>query len=255
MTISIQPLPATRGFSTLAFSAAFARNVLSGRGLFDASGHALTFTPGSGTTIKGNTLLAFIAHNAADLISEAPAGWQLIITLGSGDDTLDVYAHMVGDNEPTSIVFSLASNASEWQGELVVLTGTSPSILVETVATAAFSTTTSLTTAGVISQQAINLILAVWTCSGSPVLSPPTGFTLVDKFATSIVSSRSMLVAYQLAGATGALTFLDATAGTNTTGRSFTFALRGRIPIAPSALVDHVPGNIGLIGKDTRPAR
>ena len=228
--------------------------IANARATFSSSSKTLTFATPTAAA-KGDVLLALIAHNAADTVSSAPSGWTLIDTLGSGSDTLDAYVHMVGDAEPTSAVYALATVANEWQGELVALRGTSPGVIKEASATASYSATTSLTTAGVTSQQAINLIMSAWACSGAPVLTLPAGFTAIDSFATAVVASRSMLLGYKLAGATGALTFPAATAGTNTTGRSFTFVLRDRIPVTPDALVDLVPGNIGLIGKDTRPAR
>jgi hypothetical protein len=214
---------------------------------------SLTFqAPAAG---KGDVLLALLSHSAVDTVSAAPSGWALVGTLGSGADVLDLYAHMVDGGELASIVFTLASNIDEWQGELVTLTGTSPGVLVEASASATFSATTALTTAGATAQQAIDLILVAWTCSGTPTLTLPAGFTAIDSFSTAVVTSRAMLVGYKLAGATGALTFSSATASVNTTGRSFTLVLRDRSPIAPAALVDLVPGNIGLIGKDTRPTR
>jgi len=204
---------------------------------------------------KGDVFLALISHNSVDSVSAAPSGWTLIATLGSGADVLNAYGHMVDGTEPALISFALSGTTFEWQGELVTLTGTSPGVLVESSATATFSSTTSLATAGATSLQAVSLILAVWTCLGTPTLTLPAGFTLVDNFSTAIVTSRSMLVGYKLAGATGALTFSAATASASTTGRSFTFVLRDGAPRLPAALVDLVPGNIGLIGKDTRPAR
>lgn len=228
--------------------------IASARATFSSGAKTLTASPPA-AAVKGDVLLALLAHNAADTVSSAPSGWTLIDTLGSGADTLHVYAHMVDDAEPTSVVFSLSTVANEWQGELVALRGTSPGIVREASATASFSATTALTTAGVTSQQATSLILVSWTCSGSPVLTLPAGFAAIDSFATAVVGSRSMLIGYKLAGATGALTFSKATAGSNTTGRSFSTVVRDRIPVTPDALVDLVPGNIGLIGKDTRPAR
>lgn len=213
----------------------------------------LTFT--TPQVFLGDVWLALLSHNALDLVSSAPAGWALVSTLGSGADVVDVYAHMVDDGEPTSIVFQLASNSSEWQGELVTLTGTAPGVVIESGGTASFSATTSLTTAGATVQQAVDLILAVWTCTGAPTLTLPAGFTAIDNFNTGVVTSRSMLVGYKLAGATGALSFSAATAGTSTTGRSFTYVLRAGAPVTPAALSDVVPGNLGLFARDTRPPR
>jgi hypothetical protein len=198
---------------------------------------------------------ALVARNAADARGAIPAGWTFSATMGSGADTLDLYLRMVDVNEPTSIAFLLSTVANEWQGELIAFRGTSPGVLQETAANATFSATTALSVGGVTSQQAINLVVVVWTCSGAPVLTLPAGFIVIDSISTAVVSARSMLLGYKIAGATGALTFSAATAGTNTTGRSNTFVMRDRAPAAPRALVDLVPGNIGLIGKETRPAR
>lgn len=255
MAIAFRSFSSARAaFSALAFSrAAFSALVSSSRGVFSSSAKTVTFA--APAAARGDVLVALVAHNAADAAGATPAGWTLLGIQGSGADVLSVYVRMVDGTESTSIAFTCQTVANEWMGELVAFRGTSPGVIQEDAASASFSASTSLTSAGVTSQQAINLILAVWTCSGSPVLTPPTGFTLIDSLATSIVSPRSILVAYKLASATGALTFLAATAGANTTGRSFVYALRDRIPIAPAPLVDLVPGNIGLIGKDTRPAR
>jgi hypothetical protein len=228
--------------------------IASSRGVFSAGAKTLTLTVPA-LARKGDTLVAFVAHNAADARGTAPAGWALMATLAAGADTLDVYARMISDAEPASVGFSFVTAANECMGELVALRGTAPGIVVEASATTTFTAASSLATAGVPSQQAINLILVVWTCSGSPGLTLPAGFTAVDNFSTAVVSSRSMLVGYKLAGATGALTFASSNAGASTTGRSFTFAVRDRIPVQPAPLLDVVPGNIGLIGKDTRPAR
>lgn len=208
-------------------------------------------------SLVGDVWLAVLAHNAADTVSAAPAGWTLLVSLGSVADALEVYAHMVDDSEPASIDFTLASTTAEWQGELITLTGTSPGVMLESAASASFSAATALTTAGATVQQAIDIILVVWTCSGTPTLTLPAGFAAVDSFFTGVVTTRSMLVGYKFAGATGPLTFAAATASSGTTGRSFTLVLRDQVPVTPvaTALVDVVPGNIGLIAKDTRPPR
>ncbi|MEO7731242.1 MAG: hypothetical protein ABIY55_09740, partial [Kofleriaceae bacterium] len=186
--------------------------------------------------------------------------WTHVDALGAGADVLDVYARMVDDNEPSSAAFSFATFANECQGELVAIRGTAPGVFREAAASFASAATTTLVTAAPISQQAINVILSVWTCAGARALALPAGFTAVDSFSTAIVAPRSMLIGYRLAGATGVITLGNVTVGNGTasdatTGRSFSIAIRDRIPVQPAALVDIVPGNIGLIGKDTRRAR
>jgi hypothetical protein len=215
---------------------------------------SLTF-PTPTNSLPGDTWLALLSHDAADTVAAAPAGWTLVGSLGAGADALDVYAHMVGDGEPASIVFALASTGNEWLGELVTLTGTAPGVLVESSASAAFVAATALTTAAATVQQATDLILSAWTCAGSPTLMLPAGFAAVDSFSSGVVTSRSLLVGYQRAGATGVIAFAAATASASTSGRSFVLALRDRAPPRPAALVDPVPGHIGLLAKDTRPPR
>lgn len=222
------------------------------RGVFASGPKTLTFAPAA--TVD-DVLLALVAHNAADLVSAAPAGWALIASLGSGADALAVYSHVAGAADPAAVVFGLATVASEWQGELVAIRGPSPGTLLEASGSATFTAATALSTAVVTSQQAVNELLAVWTCSGAPVLTLPVGFTAIDSFASSVVSSRSMLVGHRRAGATGSISPPNASANASTTGRSFTLALRDRVPPRPAALEDLVPGNIGLIARDTRPAR
>lgn len=222
------------------------------RGAFTSAPKTLTFT--TPVVLKGDVMLIVVARNSADARGATPTGWTFGATLGSGADTLDYYARMVDDNEPTSIVFSLPTVANEWHGELVALRGTSSGIVVEASASATFSGA-ALATAGVTSQQAISLILVVFVVAGIHSLTLPAGFTSIDNFNTAVVSSRTAMIGYKIAGATGALTFPNGASEDIATGRSFTFVLRDRVPTTPAALVDLVPGNIGLIGKDTRPAR
>ncbi len=226
--------------------------VASSRGVFSSSSKTLTFTTPS-IASKGDVLVAVITQNAADTIN-IPAGWTLVVTAGTPDKFL-LLARMIDSGDPASFAFPLVSVANEWQAELVVFRGSSPGAIRYAGNISTFTATTALPTPVATVQQAIDLLISVWTCSGAPVLTLPSGFTAIDSFNTSIVSSRSMMLGYKIGGATGTLTFGNATAGTNTTGASITEALRDRLPIKPAALVDIVPGNIGLIGNDTRPAR
>ncbi|MBC7978057.1 MAG: hypothetical protein H7138_24000 [Myxococcales bacterium] len=229
--------------------------VASARGALDVPGSAVVIATPAAARI-GDLLVALVSHNAADVRGATPAGWTLGATLGSGADVLDVYARVLDAAEPTSTAFRYRTAASELQGELVVLRGAAPATFLEASATTTFAATSALPAAGVTSQQAINLLLAVWTCSGAlTTLSSPVGFASIDTFTTSAVSPRSMLIGLRRAGATGALLLPAASASIPTTGRAFTIAIRDRIPVTPGVLVDLVPGNLGLIGRDTRPAR
>jgi hypothetical protein len=227
------------------------------RPAFSAAARTLTLIVPTAAQ-NGDVLVVLVARNAADTRAAPPTGWTLAVGLGADADVIDAYVRMVDGSEPRSVVLSLPTVTSEWQGEILALRGTSPGILIESASSVGFAATPQLTTAGVTSQQVLSLIVVAWTCAGALGLTPPAGFTAIDSFSTAILSPltpRSMLLGYRRAGATGALTFAPATAGASATGRSFSLVLRDRPPIQPAALVDLVPGNLGLIGKDTRPAR
>jgi len=228
--------------------------VASSRGTFNAVGKSVTLALPALVT-RGDVLVALLAHNAADAPGATPVGWTRADGLGEGADVLDIYVRMVDDNEPGAVAFSFATITSECQGALVAFRGSSPGAIREASASTAFAATATPPTASVTTQQAINLVLSIWTCSGAPALALPAGFTALDGFTTAIVAPRSMLIGIRIAGVTGPAVFPPAVAGTATTGRSFSIAVRARPPVLPAALVDIVPGNIGLIAKDTRRAR
>lgn len=226
--------------------------VASVRGTFSSAARTLTFATPT-LAVEGDTLVAVVAFGGADTIT-TPAGWA-VLTTGGAADKFSLFGRTLDDGDPSLIVFPLVAVANEWQAELVVFRGSSPLVIRYAGNVSSFSATTALVTPGVVAQQAIDLVLSAWSCLGNPVLTLPAGFAPIDNFSTGVVSPRSLLVGYRVAGATGALTFPNAAASTSTTGTSFTHALRERAPIQPGALVDIVPGNIGLLGKDTRPTR
>jgi hypothetical protein len=222
------------------------------RGVFNVGARTLVLARPVAAA-RGDVLLAIFAFNSADSMT-IPSGWTQLVAAGAPDRFL-LLARMLDFGDPESIVFPLLTVASEWQGELVALRGGSPSTLRYAGNLTTFTSTTALATPAVTTQQAIDLVVSVWSCSGAPLLTPPAGFTTIDNFSTAIVLSRSTMVAFKLAGATGGITFPNANASTSTTGAAITQALRDRAPIQAPGLLDLVPGNIGLIGKDTRPAR
>ncbi len=199
---------------------------------------------------KGQVLLAVVVRNG---VLVAPDGWAQIVTaLGTGTVRLDAYARLVDDGEAGSVVFTSAT-AQELQGALMVLRGSAPAVIVESSAHATVTADVTPDSPTISSLQAINIVLGVWSSSGVLELTPPDGFTLIDAFSTSIVSPRSAMFAYRIVGETGATIALPA-AGSDgaATGRSFALVLRDGPPITPPVLFDAVPGNIGLLGKDSR---
>ncbi|MGN6103742.1 MAG: hypothetical protein ACTHU0_01435 [Kofleriaceae bacterium] len=194
---------------------------------------------------KGDLLLALVVRNQ---LVTAPAGWVPVETgLGAGGLFLDTWARLVDDNEPSSARFSSVV-LQELQGELVVLRGSAPGVVRESAAHGAFTADTTPDTPAVSSEQAINLVLGVWSASGNVALTAPAGWTTIDAFSTGHSSARSVLFAYRALHATGAAIALQpAGAAAASTGRAFALVLRDRAPVVPVELFDPVPGNIGLL--------
>ncbi|MDQ3295065.1 MAG: hypothetical protein M3619_00585 [Myxococcota bacterium] len=202
--------------------------------------------------MKGDLIALLVTRNGAVV---APSGWTPIETAyGVAPNFLDVYARVIDDNEPTSIVVTSASS-QELQGQLFALRGGVPNLLKEASAHAAFVADATPDAPASSSKQAINLGLVVWCGEAALALTAPAGFTAVDSYTSAVVSARSFLAAYKVVGATGAFAPASATSAGALTGRAFTLVLRDRAPLVPSVLVDSVPGNIGFIGKDVRIGR
>jgi hypothetical protein len=196
---------------------------------------------GSAGAQIGDTLLVVIARVGA---VTPPAGWVTLAQVGSGM-VLDVFARAAAPEEPDLAVF--AGGAEELQGQLIVLRGGGLQALVESSGHASFAIDTNPPSPAGTSQQAINLVLSVWSASGNVPFLTPTGYTLIDLFSTSEVTTRTLLIAYRLAGATGTVPAIGAdTGGGFATGDAWTLVLRDRAPFRPRAFADLTAGNIGL---------
>lgn len=212
----------------------------------------VTFDVASLRPAKGDVLLVVLVREFAIV---PPAGWTQIETgLGASFLYLDAFARMVDDEEPASALFT--GSDEEIQGALIVLRGGSPALLRESSSHVAFAADATPNTPAIDSAQAIDLALGVWSSIGSVTLTAPDGYSTIDAFSTSVISARSILIAYKVIGATGsAIAQPPASSSGAATGRSFVLVLRDALPATPASLLDLVPGNIGLLGKDIRPAR
>jgi len=226
--------------------------VASSRATFSASALTLTMAPPA-SAARGDALVALVVRGNSDPAASTPAGWSLVAGNVGGVIRIDMYTRAMDDGSP--VVFRFSTKANEWQGAILAVRSSAPGIVVEGSASFAFTGQTSLSLPSVSCQQLTNLVLGVWSGSGAPTLTPPSGFTLLDKFSTAMSTNRSLMLGYQVAGATGTLTLPAASSSASTSGVSFAVVLRDRVPPTPVELFDLVPGNIGLLGRDTRPAR
>lgn len=223
------------------------------RPAFNAGTKTLTFDVVGCNALKGQLLIAIAAYDPADSFA-APAGWTSLVAY-AGTAKIAVLARMVDDNEPDALVLALTLATHDWLGSLALYTPGSPVVALEASAGDDFAASATPPAPDVACQQAINLRLGVWSCSGAPVLAAPAGWTQIDSYSTAIAAARSVLVAQVIASATGALGVIDCTSGAAATGSAISVVLRDRFPIKPATLDEPLPGNIGLFGKDTRPPR
>ncbi|MBA2718940.1 MAG: hypothetical protein H0U52_06835 [Chloroflexi bacterium] len=143
----------------------------------------------------------------------------------------------------------------EWQGQLFVLRGPIVNTWLEAGGGSTFTASLVPGTASLNSQMPTNLFLGIWAAAGAPVLTPPAGLTAIDNYNTAIIASRTVMFAYKVANATGLIAPATATSSIAATGREFSLMIRDRAPITPRAFVTETPGNIGLLGRDSRPSR
>lgn len=222
-----------------------------------------TFSPGLATLTftvptqakKGDLLLALIVSDATEATFTTPVGWAVLDDVGASEAKLATLARLVDDAEPSSVVVALTGATKERQGQLLVLRGGSPNVVLEAAASSTFSASSSPPAPTAAAAQAINLAIAVWSSSGSPALTvpldgngfPEDGYSTIDNYATALATARSVLFAYRQVGATGDHTPPEADASVAATGRAWTKILRDRPPYRPGELVDPVPGNLGLL--------
>lgn len=223
------------------------------RPAFNAGGKTFTFDVAGLGAVKGQLVVAIAAYDAADGFA-AVAGWSTLVAF-VGTAKIAVLARMVDDDEPDQLVLALTLAAKDWLGAAILYAPGSPVVALEASAGGNFAADATPPVPDVSSQQAINLRLGVWSVAGAIALSAPAGWTAIDTYSTAIATARSILVAQVVAGATGALGSVDATAGAAATGSGLSVVLRDRYPIKPAALFDPIPGNIGLLGQDVRPPR
>lgn len=204
---------------------------------------------------KGDVLVAMVVSDATEPGFVTPTGWNLIYDVGATSGRLTLLARVVDDNEPTFIDLALTGVTKERHGQMLVLRGGGLPTILEASATAAFASGASIAAPASSTIQAVNLLLAVWSCDDATVLAANAAMVTVDTYNTGDVTQRSSLVAYKVANKTGAITPPAASAAPAAAGRAFTLVLRAGPPITPLVLEDVVPGNVGLLGKDTRPPR
>lgn len=213
------------------------------RGVYNGGQKTLTFTVPSDVQ-KGDLLVALIVRDAA--YSGGPPGWTMLDSNGSSPEILDTWAHIVVDDEPENVTFT-TTVSHEMQGVMLRMRGSTPLQLLESRGDQAFVATMTPTAPATGSQQAINLVVYVWSSSGAPVFTPPAGLTLIDTFSTAVVAARALLVAYRVCNTTFVVPSQQATTNINATGRAFFVLWRDHPPLMPIEIVDSVPGNHGLM--------
>jgi hypothetical protein len=207
------------------------------------------------TATKGDLLLLAVVYTGSSGLV-VPDGYTDLGAVTVSGVTIRSLARMVDGEEKASLVVDLTAGGDEVQGTLVLLGGAgSLPLLIEASASLAFVATLAPGSPAVSSLQAIDLVLEVWSSSGALVMAGPAGSDARDTYSTALITARTLLVCSRRANATGALALGAASSNANATGSAFALVLRDGLPKTPIELFDDVPGNIGLLGKDVRPAR
>jgi hypothetical protein len=222
------------------------------RPVFANVAKTLTFTlPASAT--PGRLMLLVFAYDAADSFA-ALADWTQVVAY-DGTDKVRVLAKSVGDNEDDTVQLALTLAAKDWLGQLLVFENGQPVVVLEASAGTNYAADATPPTPLVACNQAIDLEVRVWSALGALNLTPPAGMEALDAYSSAIATARSFLIAVQVANASGNLAAKDAASSGAATGSGVSMVLRDRPPATPAVLYDPVPGNIGFVGRDTRPPR
>lgn len=222
------------------------------RPVFANVAKTLTFTLPAAAT-KGRLMVLVVAFDAADSYAAMPDWTQLLAFAGT--DKVHVLAKEVDDNEPDAVELALTLAAKDWLGQLLIFENGAAAVVLEASATTNFAADATPPTPLVACKQAINLDVRIWSGDGALNLTPPADMETLDSYASALAAARSFLIAMKVANASGNLAAKDAGASGAATGSGVSLVLRDRPPVTPVGLVDPVPGNIGFIGRDTRPPR
>lgn len=201
---------------------------------------------------KGTAMLAFVVRN--DDPVQPQAGWELLDSEGAGGLFLDVFGHMIddedirGEDEDPAHVLFLSVEGQELQGRLFPLDNTAPAYAVEIVAGLAFAADATPTAPAVLCQQGMNQVIVVFSAAGAIDFGAPAGWSDEDEYTSNAVAERTFFSAVKLAKKSGTIAPGDGTAAPAATGRAWTVVIRTGPPIIPGELADVVPGHIGLIG-------
>lgn len=233
----------------------------SSRGEFRPADKLMRFTRPGGAVVGDQLLVIVWSHGGESLT--LPAGWQ-----DTGPDFPGAYriwtftrALMNGDPAVLDIALQPAGSvAHEWQGVLVVVRGGYPDMIEFGTGNAFFAQqpVTTIPVGGV--EQATSLALGVFVAAGTNIIRPnlddnTSAYTTlaIDSFASGILEKQTAAVACRVCGETATVRFSDAAVDAPVTGFVYFYVLHAGRPATPAELYDVVPGNLGLLAKDTRP--
>lgn len=224
--------------------------------VFDAGAEQLEYSPPEDRA-HGDLLVAVIVSDPAEATFTTPDGWSVMLaTVGATNAVIAVIGKVLeeqADLEAESFIVEVPGGTKERMGFMFGLRGGMPSLALESSANAVFTATMTATPAPADCQQAINLALVLWSWSGAAAITLDAAYDELAAYQSSVLQSRSLAVGLRVVNDTGLAIALEAgTFGANQTGRSFSLIFRDRRPVVPTVLVDPVPGNIGLVGKDLR---
>lgn len=231
--------------------------------------YAPYFSPGDGliqlfvpSGVKvGDVLVAILVSDPSESTVVTPAGWTVVLaTVGATNAAIKVLAKQIEDSEigeytydGVPVTFEVPGGTKERMGHILVLRGVkSLAQLLEYSANAVFTATATASPAVATNQQAINLGVVVWSWAGADEIDLDDVYTVLGTYHSAEVVSRSIAVGLKIMNETESVGMQNGFFVGNHTGRSFTLVFRDRAPITPAELVDLVPGNIGLLGKDLR---
>lgn len=224
--------------------------IASTRPTFTASPKKLSFPIPEGVQV-GDVLLALAMFAAADSFP-TPAGWTVVASDSIGIGAMAILARVVDGTEGATLDITPALATNDWMGQMLAYRNGYPGAIVENNGLSGFTTTTNALIGGVSCQQPMNIENVAWWIQPVRTFTPPAGYAVIDTYSTAIAGAAAFLIVTRTTKSSGLLGGVAATLSGNASGVGNRQVLRDRPPVVPTELSDPVPGNIGLLGKDTR---
>lgn len=179
------------------------------------------------------TVLVAVVVRSDDILCSDPVNWvRKVNGRGAGNFLLDVWVRrIVSPSENPSVLF-LSTVEQELVGGMLAFNDVDYDDLIEAIEDIAFVDDINPPAPGSLAESANDTAIGIWASDDAVTWTPPPGMTELDDYESSLLATRSILIA--VLGGVGSFPIVDlgaATASAPTSGRAWTIILRYLAPV------------------------